>query len=107
MNELFVGIDPSITNTGLVVLDEKSEITVKKLFGSTDTKLLMEKRFLNIMENFKFLLKLKPKMVYIEGPAFQASGRAVLEMGALHYLIRIFLYSHGINYKVIAPSTLK
>lgn len=105
--QFFVGIDHSLINNGLVVLNKKAEIVDQKSFGSPDSKMLMEKRLLNIMENFKFLLELRPKMVYIEGPAFQASGRAVLEMGALHYLIRIFLFAHKINYKIIAPATLK
>ena len=108
MNEqLFVGVDHSLLNNGLVVLDENAKIKEKKLFGSPDSKMLMEKRLLDIMENFKFLLELKPEIVYIEGPAFQAKGRSILEMGALHYLIRIFLFVHKINYKIIAPTTLK
>ena len=105
--QLFVGIDHSLLNNGLVVLDKNAEIVDQKSFGSPDSKMLMEKRLLDIMENFKFLLDLKPEIVYIEGPAFQAKGRSILEMGALHYLIRLFLFSHKINYKIIAPATLK
>ncbi len=105
--QLFVGIDHSLLNNGLVVLDKNAKVIDQKLFGAPDSKMLMEKRLLDIMENFKFLLELKPEIVYIEGPAFQAKGRSILEMGALHYLIRIFLFVHKINYKIIAPSTLK
>ena len=36
-----------------------------------------------------------------------ANGQYALQMGALHYLLRLYLYRHTVDYKVIAPGTLK
>jgi Holliday junction resolvasome RuvABC endonuclease subunit len=45
--------------------------------------------------------------VYIEGPAFASQGNAALQMGALNFFVRTFLRKKEVDYKIIAPPTLK
>jgi Holliday junction resolvasome RuvABC endonuclease subunit len=51
----------------------------------------------------------KPALVVIEGLSMGSFGSttAVLELAALHFLIRIQLYSQGIPFKICSPSGLK
>lgn len=104
---IFVGIDPSLTGTGIIVLDQDDCIMFQKLV-TTDPKDPIEKRLIEILENISFIPNIvRLQKVYMEGPAFASQGNAVLQMGAIHFLIRIFLYKHGVNFKIIAPPTLK
>ena len=45
--------------------------------------------------------------VYIEGPAYQATGQRILQMGAIHFITRLLLYRGKVKFNVIAPKTLK
>jgi crossover junction endodeoxyribonuclease RuvC len=104
---VFVGIDHSMTGTGVVVIDQDANILEKKLI-KTSPEDSDEKRMTSIIDALSFIPKIvRLKSVYIEGPSFGSQGQAVLQMGALHYLVRIFLYRKKIKYKIIAPGTLK
>lgn len=106
-NYFFVGIDLSLTNTGLVILNEKSEIVKQELI-STKPSDDIEKRLLEIEEKLSFIPNIvRLQNVYIEGLSFGSKGQSILELGALHYIVRIFLYKKNINYKTISPGTLK
>jgi len=103
----FVGVDHSLTGTGIVVLDQDGCIIEQKLIKTTSDQ-IDEKRMIDIIDGLSFIPKIvKLKCVYIEGPSYMSSGQAVLQMGALHYLIRIFLYRKKVKYKIIAPGSLK
>ena len=104
---VFVGIDHSMTGTGVVVLDQDGCIIEQKLI-KTSSNDIDEKRMTHIMDELSFIPNIiRLKRVYIEGPSFASKGQAVLQMGALHYLIRIFLYRKKVKYKVVPPNTLK
>jgi len=103
---LYVGIDPSIKATGIVVLDKDANIIEQKLFSIKDDP--FEKSLLKYEEEIKFIRNIiSLQAVYLEGAAFQAKGQAVLQMGTLHFLTRLFLFKNDLNYKIIAPGTLK
>ncbi len=103
---LFVGVDPSINATGIIVLDENANIIEQKLFSVKSEK--FEESLVKYEKEIKFIPNIiNLQSVYLEGPAYQATGRAVLQMGALHYLVRLFLFKKQVNYKIIAPGTLK
>lgn len=103
---LFVGLDPSINATGLVVLDEDANIVEQKLFSVKaeifEESLLMYEKEISFIPNIINL-----HAVYLEGPAYAATGKVILQMGALHYITRLFLFKKQKNYKIIAPGTLK
>jgi crossover junction endodeoxyribonuclease RuvC len=103
---LFVGIDPSINATGLVILDEDANIVEQKLFSIKDE--IFEQSLLNYEKEIGFIPNIiNLQSVYIEGPAYQATGQVILQMGALHFMTRLFLFKNKKNYKIIAPNTLK
>jgi len=103
---LFVGVDPSINATGLIILDEKATIIEQKLFSVKAE--MFEESLLQYEKEVEFIPNIiNLQAVYIEGPSYQSQGQSILQMGAIHFLLRLFLYKKNINYKVIAPGTLK
>lgn len=105
--KLFVGIDPSFNSTGIIVLDENAEIVDEKNFSLAKYDEIEEK-LLKFEENISFIPTItRLGGVYIEGPAYMASGKYILQMGAMHFLLRLFLYKRDVFFKVIAPGTLK
>ncbi len=104
---IFVGIDPSFTGTGVIVLDQDKQIIRQDLIKTTP-KNSIEERLIYILDQLSFIANIvRLKSVYLEGPSYASQGNAVLQMGALHFLIRIFLFKNDVNYKIIAPLTLK
>lgn len=103
---LFVGIDPSINATGIIVLDEGANIIEQKLFSVKNE--MFEESLIKYEKEIGFIPNIiNLQAVYLEGPAYQATGQAILQMGALHFMTRLFLFKKGKNYKIIAPGTLK
>lgn len=104
---MFVGIDPSFTGTGVIILDEDTNIKTQKLI-TTNSKNSVEERLIKIIQEITFITTQEENVkVYLEGPSYSSNGAFALQMGALHYYIRIFLYKNNIQYEVIAPSKLK
>ena len=103
---LFVGIDPSINGTGIIVLDKDANIVEQKLFSvKADT---FEESLVKYEKEIEFIANMIAlHAVYLEGPAYQATGQVILQMGALHFITRLFLFKKQKNYKIIAPGTLK
>jgi Holliday junction resolvasome RuvABC endonuclease subunit len=112
---MFVGIDPSFHSTGLIVLDQDANIIEQKHFSSvvgTSKKggILdqIEECLIEYERQIDFVSKiLKLKGVCIEGPAYNSTGQRALQMGALHYYTRLFLFKNNIDFKVVAPTSLK
>jgi len=107
----YCGLDLSLTGTGFVVINKKGTIVNKSLF-STTSKQSTEERIVSIASDIekgirKFCPKKEETIFYVEGLAFGARGRAMLELAALHYYIRIFLYKNKFNYKMISPTEVK
>lgn len=104
---MFVGMDPSFNGFAIVILDKKANIIEQKLFGS-DSKSEVEDRLIELEKEYNFVPNIiSLHSVCIEGPSYASDGAYVLQMGALHYMIRIMLRQHDIQYKVVAPGTLK
>jgi len=106
-NFTVVGIDPSYNGFAIVLLDEDATIIEQKLLKS-DSDLEAEDRIIQLEEDFKFIADVTHlRYVYIEGPSYMSKGAFVLQMGALHYYLRVFFRKKNINYKIIAPGVLK
>ena len=104
---MFVGMDPSYNGFAIILLDKDANILEQKLFKS-DTILEAEDRIIQLEKEFKFVANVTHLYsVYIEGPSYSSKGSFVLQMGALHYYLRIFFRKKNINYKIITPGTLK
>jgi len=105
--KFFVGVDQSLTNTAFVCLNSEANI-VSKVNIFTTPEDVIEDRLQEIQDSLEsFLGEVKPEYVYIEGLSFQSKGQSVAQLGAIHYILRIFLYQKGINCKIVAPTTLK
>lgn len=104
---MFVGMDPSYNGFAIVVLDKDANIIEQKLFGSnSDSE--TEDRLMELEEEFKFIPNIMClHSVCIEGPSYASNGAFVLQMGALHFMIRLMLKKRGVDFSVIAPGTLK
>ena len=106
-SKIFAGIDLSLTGTGFVNIDNKAKIIDQELI-ITKPKVLIEERLLYIRNKIENLLNIEStESVYIEGLSFASKGQSVMEIAALHYFIRIFLYENKLNYKIIPPTSLK
>ena len=106
-NPMFVGLDPSYNGFGIIVLDKDANIIEQKLLNS-DSKKEAEERIIELEEGFKFVPNIAGlHSVCIEGPSYSSNGAFQLQMGALHFYLRLFLLKKGIDYKIIAPGALK
>jgi len=104
---MFVGMDPSYNNFAIVILDQDANIVDQQLFGSTKTT-EVEDRLIELEKKYDFIPHIVSlHSICIEGPSYSSNGAFILQMGALHYMIRIMFKRQKVNFKVIAPTTLK
>jgi len=104
---MFVGVDPSYNGFAIMVIDKNGEIVEQKLI-TTDSKKEVEERILDLEKEFAFIPTIHSLYsVCIEGPSYSSNGQFILQMGALHYYLRLFLLKKKVQYKIIAPGTLK
>lgn len=107
--EYYVGIDPSLSATGLVMINDKGEIVEERLIKTyPENYICTEQRLLDIMNSILFLTGvMKLKSVYVEDLPYLSKGGAIFERAGLLYLITTFLFSNEIEYKLIGATTLK
>lgn len=104
---MFVGIDPSYNGFAIIVIDKSGDIVEQKLISS-DTQKEAEERLVQLEKEFKFIPNIMClHSVCIEGPSYSSNGAFQLQMGALHYYLRVFLFKKKVKYNIIAPGTLK
>ena len=106
---IYIGIDPSLTGTGIVVLDEQGNV-LDKVCISTKARQKIEERYDVVMKGVYDVLANMPEGdqgIAIEGLSFGSKGSSMLELAGLHYLIRYRLFFHGIFFSVVPPQTLK
>lgn len=102
----FVGVDPSYNGCAVVVLDENGNIVEQKLFSSQGES--VEEKLWYINKELSFIPKIVGlKRLYMEGPSYSSNGAFQLQMGALHFMIRMMFYRKRVKYEIIAPGTLK
>ena len=108
--KMFVGLDHGFHSTGLIILDQDTNIIEQKNFSIVKGKKIesVEECLVEYEKQIKFIANIHNlHSACIEGPSYSSSGHRTLQMGALHYYTRLFLYKNDINFKVIAPTTLK
>jgi len=101
----FFGLDFAYANNGLIQLDENAKI-VKQEVITTTKKNSDEERLIKLREYISSLVA-SDDIVYLEGLSHASQGQAKSQMGAVHYITRIFLFENGIKYKIVTPSELK
>ncbi len=111
----YIGLDLSLTGTGIVILDENEKILEQKLI-STKSIDVIEKRLIFIQTEIlncltKYTISIDfSNNVFIEGLSFGSSGQKMLELAGLHYLIRTSFFSvisPIFNYEIIPPTVIK
>lgn len=116
---LFFGIDPSLTGTGLSVIDEdgfhdtimygtKNKIRVNK----KDIEIIIEERLIKIKDRMmEFLashnISSNDDVIYIEDLAYSKHSASATKLAGLHYFLRVHLYETDFQFKIIKPTTLK
>ena len=107
--EFYVGIDPSLSATGVVMINEEGVIAEERLINTyTEHYICIEQRLLDIMDSIIFLSGvMKLRYVYVEAMPYLSKGGAIFERCGLLYLITTFLFKREIPFKMIPPTTLK
>jgi len=104
---IFVGMDPSYNGFAIVIIDKNADI-VDQIVLKSKTTHEAEDRIIQLEKGFAFVADLIGReTVYIEGPSYASNGAFVLQMGALHYYLRIFFRKNNVKFKVITPNGLK
>lgn len=109
--KITMGLDLSLVGTGLVVLKDGKMIDQKliksKSHGDTPTDEI--ERLLSIVREIdNYVSKYEPELVAIEGLAFGIIKTvSIMQLAGLSYLVRELLLTYGIQFVLIAPSSLK
>jgi crossover junction endodeoxyribonuclease RuvC len=108
---LYIGIDPSYSSTGLIILNEDAEIQKQETYKfnkkGTDTEwrlIQVKEKLIDPIINMHDGDIIK---VCMEGPSYSSRGSHVLQMGALNYFIRYWFRDSGVDYTVRTPNELK
>ncbi len=97
-----VGIDQSLTCSGVVILRDAADHTAVALVPLKRGV----KRLLEIETALRELIPEKTQVVVMEGYAFQARGK-VFALGELGGIIKRLVHISGIRMLIVPPSTLK
>lgn len=106
----FIGIDPSFTGTGLVVIDQLKSVILQEVITSNSKSETTERiqkitnRILNKINEHNNL-----NGVYIEGISYGSTGKAFSQLSGLYYhtLIELENKFPSTVVKSIPPGTLK
>lgn len=104
---MVMGIDPSFTGTGLIILDDKAGNILHSRLIRTNTKHTIPRRVRQILDAVHAYHIEDIRMVCIEGFSFGSSGRAIIGMGYLGYRIREMLEELKLPFIEPAPSQVK
>lgn len=108
---LYIGIDPSYSSTGLIILNEEAKIIKQETYTvnkkGTNTVWRLEKVKEKLIDPIILMHETEPIKVCMEGPSYSSRGSYVLQMGALNYFIRYWLHTAKIDYTVRTPNELK
>ena len=104
----FIGVDPSLKETGFVILDDKSNIIHQDLIITKPVDGEIYTRITKIHNTlYKFAKADKQNIWYIEGLSHNSKGRAILDIAGVHHVITVMLFRHFVNFKEIPPRSLK
>jgi crossover junction endodeoxyribonuclease RuvC len=106
-NKFYVGIDPSLLGTGIIVLDKNAIIVEQKLI-STSSSDSFEKRANDIWNELKFIPNIIClENVCIEGYSIRSKGNTFIQTVSLNAYIRIKLFENNVSFNIVPPKTLK
>lgn len=104
-----MGIDPSLTCTGVVVIGPPRHEGQESVFATVIKTKAGEDIIWRIDhiagEIIELVLLHRPELICVEGLAFGARGKSMLDLAGLHYIIRRDLMRHRVE--VVPPQALK
>ena len=104
-HNLFLGIDPSLTGSGLVILNDTYSIQVKSKFSTpamgVERLFHLQNKLRDFLDNYKEI-----QHVCIEGPALRETGR-IFDLGQWAGILYLELYKRGLACTIVAPMQLK
>lgn len=106
-----VGVDLSLTHTGVVALDDGKLVSKKSILTKPTGKRPVDEinRIEGIVQQICFVIDAnKPDVVAIEGLSFMSrKTTALAQLSGLNYMLRRELMRRGIPFVIVAPSSLK
>jgi len=109
---MYAGIDLSLTNTGLIIIDEAGDIIIQKSIKTSapddKTSIGTIRRIEGIKRSvMKELLRNNVTKIAVEGFSYGSKGRALFQIAYLGYSIREELWKADIDFIEPAPKSLK
>lgn len=105
-NTVFMGVDQSFSNTGIVVMKKENIVFATSI--STNSKEFLEDRITKITDCIiDNINEYNVKHVNIEGLSFSSSQASGRQLAGLFFYIIIILKQNNITYSIIPPSSLK
>ena len=106
---MILGIDPSLTSTGCVVLDASGQPKLLKAIvtkpgqfeNDLDRLLYIKNAVVKICKTFNVMT------ACMEGLSYGSTGSSLFQLGGLNYLLREAFHDMGIPYTIIQPKQLK
>ena len=110
-NTISIGLDLSLTGTGLIILQD-GKIIKQKLIKSKpvgDLPLNEVRRIRKIIEEIELIVgENSPTIAVIEGLAFMVkNATALTQLSALNYMTRAMLDDYNVPFVIVAPTSLK
>jgi len=102
----YIGIDPSLSCTAIVIIDYSYTIQLEKTF-STKSDLCDEERLHYLTENILDIIPNKNSFVSVEGLSFASSSQGMMQLAGLHYLLRHKLFINNFSYNIVPPTSWK
>jgi Holliday junction resolvasome RuvABC endonuclease subunit len=104
---MFLGIDPSLTGTGLVLIDDSYKI-IEKMELNVESKgierlYFLQEEFLNFVNKYEKDIKL----ICIESPAFGVHEGQLHSLGQWSGIFELLLYTKGLSVIHCSPTQTK
>jgi len=108
----FLGIDPALSNTAYVLIDEDYKVIIEKVITTysfpSNVYVNSEQRILDIFKHFKIVPLIENlESVYIEDIGYMSKDRYLFERVGLIFMIRCYLFEHDIKTVIVPPKSLK
>jgi Holliday junction resolvasome RuvABC endonuclease subunit len=95
-----IGLDLSLTATGIAINDVATTHRTAKLTGTRRLREIRDNIILTCIEQ-------QPRLVVIEGPSYGSKGGHEHERGGLWWMVAEALDFRSVPYAVVAPAALK
>lgn len=110
---VIMGIDQSLTGSGVSIIDDKGGefyylISTSKIKNTKAPTIDYTRRLVEMTEEVeKIIEKHKPDYIAMEGMSYGARGAAIFELGGLSHLLRVMFLRQNVKFVIMPPKTVK